>query len=31
MKIKIPKGTQIGDLIKISGKGFGGSGIFGSK
>lgn len=31
IKVKIPKGTQIGDLVKISGKWFGGSGIFGGK
>jgi molecular chaperone DnaJ len=31
LQIKIPKGTQIGDLVKISGKWFGGSGIFGGK
>jgi DnaJ-class molecular chaperone len=23
LKIKVPKGTQVGDMIKISGKGFG--------
>ena len=28
LKIKVPKGTQIGDMIKISGKWFGSSGIF---
>ncbi len=28
LKIKIPKGTQIGDKIKISGKGFGEKGLF---
>lgn len=31
LKIKIPKGTQIGDLIKISGKWFGEWWIFSSK
>jgi DnaJ-class molecular chaperone len=31
LKIKIPKGTQIGDMIKISGKGFGSGGIFSKK
>jgi len=31
LRIKIPKGTQIGDLVKISGKWFGWGGIFGSK
>jgi DnaJ-class molecular chaperone len=28
LKIKVPKGTQVGDMIKISGKWFGSSGIF---
>jgi len=28
MKIKVPKGTQVGDMIKISGKGFGSGGVF---
>lgn len=31
MKIKVPKGTQFGDKIKISGKGFGAKGLFQSK
>ena len=31
LKIKIPKATQIGDMVKIAGKGFGKSGIFGKK
>ncbi|MFA5747806.1 MAG: DnaJ C-terminal domain-containing protein [Candidatus Absconditabacterales bacterium] len=31
LKVKIPKGTQIGDMIKISGKGFGHGGIFAKK
>ncbi len=31
LKIKIPKWTQIGELIKISGKWFGETGIFSSK
>ncbi len=31
LKIKIPKWTQIGDLVKISGKGFGASWIFNHK
>jgi len=28
LKIKVPKGTQVGDMIKISGKGFGSGGVF---
>ena len=31
LKIKVPKGTQIGDMIKISGKGFGEGGVFSKK
>lgn len=31
MKVKVPKGTQIGDKIKVSGKGFGIRGLFQSK
>ncbi|MCX6822505.1 MAG: hypothetical protein NTX91_00720 [candidate division SR1 bacterium] len=31
MKVKIPKGTQIGDMIKIAGKGFGEGGVFNKK
>ena len=31
IKVKIPKATQIGDMVKIAGKGFGKSGIFGKK
>ncbi|MDR2190720.1 MAG: hypothetical protein LBP53_06145 [Candidatus Peribacteria bacterium] len=31
MTIKIPKGTQIGDKIKVGGKGFGSKGLFQSK
>ncbi|HMS91585.1 MAG TPA: DnaJ C-terminal domain-containing protein [Candidatus Absconditabacterales bacterium] len=31
LKIKVPKGTQVGDMIKIAGKGFGSSGIFSKK
>jgi len=31
LHIKVPKGTQVGDMIKISGKGFGSSGIFSKK
>lgn len=31
LKIKVPKGTQIGDMIKISGKGFGTGGVFSRK
>ncbi len=31
LKIKIPKGTQIGDMVKISGKWFGTGGIFSRK
>lgn len=31
LKIKIPKATQIGDMVKIAGKWFGKSGIFGKK
>ena len=31
LKVKIPKGTQIGDMIKISGKWFGEGGIFSKK
>ena len=31
LKIKIPKATQVGDMVKISGKGFGKSGFFGKK
>lgn len=27
LKIKVPKGTQVGDMIKISGKGFGSGGF----
>jgi len=27
IKVKIPKGTQIGDMIKVSGKGFGAGGL----
>ncbi|HCB52178.1 TPA: hypothetical protein DEP21_06530 [Patescibacteria group bacterium] len=30
-KVKIPKATQIGDMVKIANKGFGKSGIFGKK
>ncbi len=29
--VKIPKWTQIGDVIKVSGKGFGTSGVFGKR
>ncbi len=31
LKIKVPKGTQVGDMIKISGKWFGTGGIFNKK
>jgi len=31
LKIKVPKGTQIGDMIKIGGKWFGAGGIFSKK
>jgi len=31
LKIKVPKGTQIGDMIKISGKGFGAGGFLSKK
>ena len=31
LKIKVPKGTQIGDMIKISNKGFGSGGVFARK
>lgn len=31
LKIKVPKGTQIGDMIKIGGKGFGAGGVFSKK
>jgi molecular chaperone DnaJ len=31
MKVKIPKGTQIGDKIKVGGKGVGTKGLFASK
>ena len=31
LKIKVPKGTQVGDMIKISGKGFGEWGVFSRK
>ncbi|MFA7717704.1 MAG: DnaJ C-terminal domain-containing protein [Candidatus Absconditabacterales bacterium] len=31
LKIKVPKGTQIGDMIKIHGKGFGEGGVFSHK
>jgi DnaJ-class molecular chaperone len=31
MKVKVPKGTQIGDRIKVGGKGFGTKGLFASK
>jgi len=31
LKVKIPKATQVGDMVKISGKGFGKGGMFGSK
>jgi molecular chaperone DnaJ len=31
MKVKIPKWTQMGDMIKVSGKWFGSGGIFGKK
>jgi molecular chaperone DnaJ len=31
MQIKIPKGTQIGDKIRVGGKGFGSRGLFQSK
>lgn len=31
LKIKVPKGTQVGDMIKIAGKGFGSGGIFSKK
>ena len=31
LKIKVPKGTQVGDMVKIAGKGFGTSGIFSKK
>lgn len=31
LNIKVPKGTQVGDMIKIAGKGFGSSGIFSKK
>lgn len=31
MQVKIPKGTQIGDKIKVNGKGFGSKGLFQSK
>jgi DnaJ-class molecular chaperone len=31
LKVKVPKGTQIGDMIKIHGKGFGEWGVFSSK
>jgi DnaJ-class molecular chaperone len=29
--VKVPKGTQIGDRIKVGGKGFGTKGLFASK
>lgn len=28
IKVKVPKGTQVGDKVKLAGKGFGGSGVF---
>jgi len=31
LKIKVPKGTQVGDMIKIGGKGFGSGGVFSRK
>lgn len=31
LKIKVPKGTQVGDMIKISGKGFGAGGFLNKK
>ena len=31
LKIKVPKGTQIGDMIKIAGKWFGSGGVFNRK
>ncbi len=31
LKIKVPKGTQVGDMIRISGKGFGTGGMFSKK
>ena len=31
LKIKVPKGTQVGDMIKIGGKWFGSGGMFGKK
>ncbi len=31
LKIKMPKGTQIGDMVKISGKWFGSGGMFSKK
>lgn len=31
LKIKVPKGTQVGDMIKIGGKGFGSGGVFSKK
>ena len=31
LKVKVPKGTQFGDKIKIAGKGFGSKGLFQSK
>lgn len=31
LKIKVPKGTQVGDMIKIGGKGFGTGGVFSRK
>ncbi|MCX6824416.1 MAG: DnaJ domain-containing protein [candidate division SR1 bacterium] len=31
LKIKVPKGTQVGDMIKISGKGFGAGGFLSRK
>lgn len=31
LKIKVPKGTQVGDMIKISGKWFGSGGVFSRK
>jgi len=31
LKIKVPKGTQVGDMIKIGGKGFGSGGFLSKK
>ena len=31
LKVKIPKGTQIGDKIKVGGKGFSTKGLFQNK